>query len=161
MLKRNLLGAMVGFSLFAMPVVAQDMHHEEGHKPVVDERTAVVLNAEERAMILLEMRQFLTGVQAMTEGLARDDMKAVAQASSVLGMKAAHAVPTPLKAKLPKEFKQFGFAVHSDFDQIAMDAESLGDMKHAMTQLAGTLNKCVACHNRYQIQSEPFPPLKK
>lgn len=161
MLKKIVTGMMSGIAVLAIPAMAQDMPHAEGHPAAADQRTAIVLNAAERAVILLEMRQFLTGVQAMTDGLARGDMKVVAQASGALGQKAAHAVPAPLKAKLPMEFKKLGFSVHSDFDQIAMDAESIEDAQHATAQLAGVLNKCVSCHGMYQIQSEPFPPLKK
>ena len=133
----------------------------ENHAKAADERTALVLKPDERAVVLLEMRQFLSGVQLMTDAFARDDAKALAQAARSLGKATAHEVPPALRAKLPMEFKQLGFSVHNDFDQIAMDAESLGDMKHSMTQLSSTLQKCVACHTIYQIQNEPYPALHK
>jgi hypothetical protein len=41
--------------------------------------------------------------------------------------------------------------VHQDFDRIALDAETMGDTRHALTQLGETLNKCVACHAMYQL----------
>lgn len=152
--------ALLGLSLSATSVLAHEKNHDN-HAPPADERTAMVLTPGERAVVLLEMRQFLSGVQLMTDAFARDDAKALAQAARSLGKAAVHEVPPALRAKLPAEFKQLGFSVHNDFDQIAMDAESMGDMKHAMTQLSSTLQKCVACHTIYQIQSEPYPRLHK
>ncbi|TCV84146.1 hypothetical protein [Sulfurirhabdus autotrophica] len=152
--------ALVGL-LLSVSSVSADEKHAENHAKPADERTALVLKPDERAVVLLEMRQFLSGVQLMTDAFARDDAKALANAARSLGKAAVHEVPPALRAKLPAEFKQLGFSVHNEFDQIAMDAESMGDMKHSMTQLASTLQKCVACHTIYQIQNEPYPALHK
>lgn len=42
----------------------------------------------------------------------------------------------PLIGGLPLEFKQLGFSVHRDLDQIALDAESLGDRDHTLKQFS-------------------------
>ena len=151
---------LLSFSVSTANVFA---HENSGHAHAApaDERTVMMLAPSERAEVLLEMRQFLSGVQLMTDAMAREDMKAMAQAARSLGKAAAHEVSPELRAKLPMEFKQLGFSVHNDFDQIAMDAESMGDVKHSMTQLSSTLQKCVACHTIYQIQSAPYPRLHK
>ena len=65
-------------------------------------------------------------------------------------------VPPALRAKLPLEFRQQGFSVHRDFDQIALDAESMKDVSYSLNQLSATLQKCVACHAAYQIQTPAF-----
>jgi uncharacterized protein YggL (DUF469 family) len=70
-----------------------------------------------------------------------------------MGQKMVHEVPPALRAKLPLEFRQLGFSVHRDFDQIALDAESLKDVSHSLNQLSDTLQKCVGCHATYQIQT--------
>ena len=44
-----------------------------------DGRLAVTLEPAERALMLREMREFVVALQAVADGLARDDMKAVAQ----------------------------------------------------------------------------------
>lgn len=120
-----------------------------------DGRTAILLEPGERAFVLGEMRGFVAGLQQLTAALAQDDMPAAAAAARHMGMGAAHAAPAPMVAKLPLEFKTLGFGVHRDFDAIAVDAERLGDPKHTLTQLAGALQKCVACHGRYQIKLMP------
>ncbi|MHB1214040.1 MAG: hypothetical protein ACYCY9_03540 [Thiobacillus sp.] len=140
-------------SLNMTAALAQDAHaHEPGH----DGRIVLALTPDERAMILDEMRLFLDGVQKMTGALGQQDMPAVADAARGLGQKMAHAVPPALRAKLPAEFRQLGFSVHRDFDQIALDAGSMQDVSYSLTQLSATLQKCVSCHAMYQIQTPAF-----
>jgi len=148
---------LIGFALVMAPVFAHDEHSHGAvdHANLKDERKALNLEPSERAMILLEMRQFLNGIQIMTDALSRDDLKTVAQATKPLGNLATHDIPDTLKAKLPKEFKQIAFAVHGGFDQLAMDAESLGDTKHTQKQLGNILKNCVTCHSMFQIHAMP------
>jgi len=124
--------------------------------PGHDARVVLSLTPEERTIVLDEMHQFLDAVQKMTEALARQDMPAAAKASRAVGQHMGHAVPPTLRAKLPMEFRQIGNAVHRDFDQMALDAEALGDVSYSLTQLSATLQKCVSCHAKYQIRT-PAP----
>lgn len=123
----------------------------------VDGRTTILLEPSERAVVLAEMRQFLSGIQQMLEAAERNDAAAIAKLARSLGMAAAHAVPAGLAAKLPLEFKTLGHSVHQDFDRIAMDAEAMNDARLSLRQLGETMKKCVACHATYQIASTPGP----
>jgi hypothetical protein len=122
-----------------------------------DSRTIVPLSPPHRAMVLAEMRQFLSGLEQLSVALSKDDMEAVARVAHSLGSPMTHHVPADLKQALPEAFRKLGFSVHADFDQIALDAESLGDGKHTLSQLGETLSKCVSCHNAYQIRAEAGP----
>lgn len=155
--KRLSMGFTLVMFMLAAPVWANDDHSHGAadHANLKDERKVLNLEPSERAMILLEMRQFLNGIQIMTDALSRDDLKTVAQATKPLGNLATHDIPDSLKAKLPKEFKQLASAVHGGFDQLAMDAESLGDTKHTQKQLGGILKNCVSCHSMFQIHAMP------
>ncbi len=133
--------------------IAADPHHALHHAPAADTRTVLALTPAERMMILEEMRLFLDGMQKMTVALAKPDMAAVADAARDMGQKMVHEVPPDLRAKLPQEFRQLGFSVHREFDQIALDADSLQDVSHSLNQLSATLKKCASCHATYQIQS--------
>jgi len=118
-----------------------------------DARVVLALTPEERAIILDEMHQFLDAVQKMTGALAKQDMPAAAKASRAVGQQMGQAVPPTLRAKLPMEFRQIGNVVHRDFDQMALDADTLGDVSYSLTQLSATLQKCVSCHATYQIRT--------
>ena len=127
--------------------------HAQHHEPASDHRSVLTLEAGERAMILEEMRMFLDGVHKMTGALAKPDMAAVAEIARGMGQIMVHEVPPALRAKLPQAFRQLGFSVHREFDQIALDADSLQDVSHSLNQLSATLQKCVSCHATYQIQA--------
>ncbi len=122
-----------------------------------DTRTIVPLSPPHRAMVLHEMRQFLSGLEQLSVALSKDDMKTVARVAHSLGSPMTHHMPADLKQALPEEFRKLGFSVHADFDQIALDAESLGDGKHTLSQLGETLSRCVSCHNAYQIHTVAGP----
>ena len=118
-----------------------------------DGRLAVVLEPGERALMLREMREFVSGLQQIAEALSRDDMQGVAKTSRSMGTAKAHDVPVTMMGKLPLEFKTIAFGVHSEFDTIAMDAEGIGMSKHTLAQLSDVLQKCVACHASFQVKS--------
>ncbi len=143
-----LLLVIIGMMVFNFVVMGKT---ETG----IDGRTAILLEEGERARVLKEMRQFLVGIQAITEALASDDMETVAQAARSMGAEKAEAASMSMMAKLPIEFKKLGFGVHSDFDQMADDAAKLKDNQHTLTQLSAIMNKCVACHSAYQLKVSP------
>jgi hypothetical protein len=122
-----------------------------------DTRTVVQLSPPQRAVVLSEMRQFLSGLQQISAALAQDDMDTVASVARSLGSPMTQHVPPDLKQALPEGFRKMGFSVHNDFDRIALDAESLGDGKHTLSQLGETLSKCVSCHGAYQILQKTNP----
>ena len=122
-----------------------------------DTRTVVQLSSHHRSLVLNEMRQFLSGLQQISDALSRDDMDSVARVARTLGSPMTRHVPADLKQALPERFRKLGFSVHRDFDQIALDAESLGDGKHTLSQLGNTLSSCVSCHSTYQIRIEGSP----
>ena len=116
-----------------------------------DGRIAIHLDAGERDLVLAEMRAFLTSVQQITEGLTSDDMQLVADSSRKVGKAAQGEVPGTLVGKLPLQFKKLGFDTHAGFDQLALDAEDMGDSQHALSQLSVLMQNCIACHAAYRI----------
>lgn len=119
----------------------------------LEHRTPIRLTADEKAHIHLEMRLFLSSVQLIVSAIAANEMKLVAVAAHEAGMAAAHDVPARLREKLPLKFKQLGQATHQGFDDLARDADSLGDASLAMKQLGQVLNNCVSCHASYRLET--------
>ena len=132
----------LALGLIATSVMASD----------IDERRVLSITEMQRNHILTEMRALLAGTQNILSALAMDDMAAVARHARPLGTGMAHKGEDHLQAVLPQEFMQLGMSVHKDFDQIAADAESLKNPKHTLKQLSESMNKCVACHDAYQIR---------
>jgi len=121
--------------------------------PASDGREALLLEAGERDLILSEMRVFLASVQAITDGLSNKEMGKVVDAARTVGAAAQKGVPSSLVGKLPLSFKKLGFDTHRKFDQLALDAEQLGDPEHTLKQLAELMNNCVACHASYRMDA--------
>lgn len=119
-----------------------------------DGRMAIHLTAGERALVLEEMRAFLASVQKIAKGISGNDMKLVADYARKVGKAAQAEVPGALIGKLPLAFKKLGFDTHSQFDQLALDAESFGDGSHALKQLTELMQNCVACHAGYRLEVE-------
>lgn len=128
-----------------------------------DDRVKVVLKPDERHLVLLEMRSFLNVLQIISDAVTREDMTAVAEAARSMGSGAANQIPPQTVAKLPETFQMLAGTVHTSFDVMALDAESLGDPMHTQRQLARLMQTCNACHGIYQVavENERFPRLKR
>ncbi len=118
-----------------------------------DGRTAVVLQAGERDLVLTEMRGLLAATQQILEGANQGDMQRVGKAARAAGMAGAVDVNPALMAKLPIEFKQLGMSVHQDMDDIANAAEGGKSSAEILQMASNTLTKCVACHAAWQIKA--------
>lgn len=122
--------------------------------PGTDNRTAVVLAAGERDLILTEMRGLLTGVHGILDAINHNDTKQVAQSARAIGMTAAADVNPALMSKLPLPFKQLGMSVHYDMDDLAQAADSGKPVAELQTMLTNTMSKCIACHSAWQLKSD-------
>jgi len=119
-----------------------------------DGRTAIVVTEGERQLLLAEMRGFLEAIQAITEAAGSDDMATIATVARSVGSASTNEVPVALMGKLPLEFKTLGFSTHSLFDELAMNAEDIGDASITMTSVGTLLQNCTSCHAGYKIIAE-------
>ncbi len=144
--------AMLGALILCGATLAAGPAKSAPTKPAADQRAHLVLLDAERHLVLEEMRNFLAVLQTITDALPREDMKEVARAARTMGSGAANEIPPQTVAKLPEEFKMLAGGVHTAFDLIALDAETLADPTHTVSQVGEMLQKCNACHGIYQIK---------
>jgi len=116
-----------------------------------DTRELIQLTAAEKDIVLTEMRIFLTSTQQIIKGISEDDMELVASQAKKSGKAAQAEIPASLAKKLPVQFKKLGSDTHVKFDQIAMDADDLGDNEHTLSQLSVLLQNCTSCHELYRF----------
>lgn len=119
-----------------------------------DGRTAVILSPAEKIRVLGEMRMMLEAVQTITESIVNDDMDAVVESATAVGMAAARAESPTMLAKLPIEFKTLGFATHQAFDDLALEAKDMGNGEVILAELGDLILNCTACHTSYQLKSD-------
>ena len=118
-----------------------------------DGRTAVVLQAGERNLILSEMRGLLAATQGILDGANNGDMQRIIKAAHAAGMAGTADVNPALMAKLPLEFKALGMGVHHEMDEIAKAAEDGKPAAELLKMTSNTLTKCVACHAAWQLKA--------
>jgi hypothetical protein len=87
-------------------------------------------------------------------------MEVVAEGAMKSGRSAQMEVPGSLIGKLPLAFKKLGFDTHAKFDELALDAEQLGDRDHTLSQLSELLKNCVACHSAFSFDTTMSPASK-
>lgn len=119
------------------------------------DRQVVWLNASQKVAFLGEMRTFMSASQEILEASLADNMPKVEAAARNVGLQMVRNTPASLKARLPKQMMVLGPATHQAFEEIANEAETLGDKEMILTKLAKLQQNCVACHQTYQIKVAP------
>ena len=145
--------SLVVILLLAVAGLSYKFIFEGDVKVSSDNRLALQLTEDEKDFILGEMRAFLASVQQITDGVVHDDMYLIATAAKAVGSSTREQAPGTLVGKLPMGFKKLGFATHAAFDQLALDAEQLGDREHTLKQLSEVMMNCVGCHAAYRIET--------
>ena len=120
-------------------------------EPYQDGRESVVLTADERNLILDEMRQFLVSVQAVSQAITENDMEKVGVLAHKAGMAAEEGTPGSLLSKIPLTMKKMGFGVRGQFDEIAEISKSGQDGIIVRQKLDALMNTCIACHTLYRL----------
>lgn len=116
-----------------------------------DGRESIVLEPDQRDLILMEMRTFLESIQAITAAVAEEDMETIAAVASAVGMANAGTTPPEIVAKLPLGFKQLAVATHTGFDVIANEAQDMADPQAIIVEMGELMNNCIACHASYRL----------
>lgn len=117
----------------------------------VPEREVMKLTPEYEAHVRYEMRGFLVSLQGVNEALAKNDFEAVARYARQSGRAAPGEAPRGLGKALPERFREMGGATHAAFDQLATDAETMGDARITLEQISGIMKNCIQCHAAYRF----------
>jgi hypothetical protein len=119
-----------------------------------DGRTAILLSAGERDLMLSEMRGFLEAVQEIAEALPENDTKTISEAALRVGRVDLKDVPASLLRKLPGEVKRLGLDTHYKFYQLGKDVQNGLARDKILPRLAGIMTNCVGCHAGYRLDLE-------
>lgn len=151
----NKLSLMIIFFLLSVIIFGAYKFIYQGNVvTAVDGRTALVLTATEKDLILEEMRGFLSAAQQIVQAVSNDEMDKIVVAAKKVGKAAQAEVPASLIGKLPMAFKKLGFDTHVKFDELAMDAQDMEDKEQSLKLLGQLMQNCVACHAAYRLDLE-------
>ncbi len=122
--------------------------------PDPDVRTAVVLPAQGRYLILEEMRGMLGSVQGFVTAAARGDTAAMRAAAAASGVAVARDMDPAMQHRLPEEFERLGMSTHAAWDSLAMAVSRGASTDQALARLGAVMGNCVACHTQFRINLE-------
>jgi len=117
-----------------------------------DSRLGIVTLPKERTAILRNMRKYLVGIQALTEGVADNDLPKAIAATRSMGSINLYDLRLMFANDASIRFHQIGFDVHRDFDEAANEAEEKKDMKVLLKKVAVIMKKCTYCHETFRLQ---------
>jgi hypothetical protein len=121
-----------------------------GAASVSDSRINLKLTAEERVEFLAEMRNMLSSIQGVMQGIGEADRERIAAAARQSGNRMARATPAAVRAKLPKSFQELGGPTHMMFEELAVRSET-DDMDSLARDAAMLMNQCMACHATFRV----------
>ena len=119
--------------------------------PSSDKRINVVLNKDERDLVLDEMRKFLISVQTVSAAITNNEMEKVEKLAHEAGMAAELDTPGALLQKIPGGMKKLGFGTRGLFDDISAAAKKGENQLALRKRLDSLMNNCIACHATYRL----------
>jgi cytochrome c556 len=120
-----------------------------------DARTAIVVPASARAMILEEMRVMLGALSRFLSGAAAADTAVMRAAAETAGLKSAVDVNPEVSRLLPAEFLEIGEGTHIGFDSLATLVSQGAKQEVLLGRLSGIMSRCVSCHSTYRLEVAP------
>ncbi len=138
----GLVSAFLGL-MFSFQAVASD---------ITDEREIIWVSAQEKSMLLSDMRAFLVASQKVLEANLAGDMKAVEEAARLVGLKLFKEMPEDMNEKLPISFTMIGPRAYMGFEAIVYEATGSADREAIFSQLAQLQKNCIACHALFRFE---------
>jgi len=117
-----------------------------------DTRQVIWLTAEQKNLLMQEMRHFLQASQTILGNSLNEDLESIEKTARSVGIKAMKATPQSLNKILPQAFLEIGPKVHLGFEEIANEASGIGDIEVILKRLTGLQSNCIECHAQYQIK---------
>jgi cytochrome c556 len=101
--------------------------------------------------MLAGMRQYLKSVEGVLLGMARNDMKAVAQSARKAGMAMVSDVSFEAALSVPSDFALRSMETHQLFDLVADEARDIGTKLAVTKRLGEAVATCNSCHAMYRL----------
>ena len=113
---------------------------------------AILVTVEEREFMLNEMRFFLDMMYISTDALSRGDMATVARAARRRGTEEMAREPRGLYEKLMPAYRISIEETRKQIDQLADDAEKVGEPQATIKRFSQILYQCNFCHSTFQLR---------
>jgi hypothetical protein len=149
--KRMLVSTWLCVPLIALPAWGQVDSPPARPNKGGDGRLGIVTLPKERTLILNNMRQYLVGLQTLTEAVADNDLPKSIEAARSMGSINLYELRLMFANDASIRFHQILFDVHRNFDEAATEAEEKKDTKVLLKRVSVIMKKCTYCHETFQL----------
>jgi cytochrome c556 len=117
-----------------------------------DDRTKILLRPNERALMLEDMRNYLSGVREITLAIAKENPVAIEHAARRMGKIAIYEINPTDSNPAADKFRQLGTELHQRFESLADAAAEGRPAMRLLGDLSLLMNQCIKCHESYQVR---------
>ena len=148
-MKINLIRLVIVLSVFCGSYAMAE-EKVSNNDASLDKRQSLGLTAAEKADFLAEMRQMLTSIQGIMDGIGTNNRALIIKSARYSGNRMARETPQSVKKKTPATFKQLGGPTHMKFEELAVRAED-DEMTELAALTADLMKNCLACHSMFKV----------
>jgi cytochrome c556 len=116
-----------------------------------DGRSQIILKPQERALMLEDMRNYLSGVREITLAIAKENPVAIESAARRMGKIEIYEIKPVRTNPTVGKFRELGTELHQRFEDLADAAAAGRPVNQLLGDLSLLMNQCVKCHESYRV----------
>lgn len=116
-----------------------------------DERNLIILRPKEQRLMLQDMRNYLNGIQLITESMASNDYTGVEKAARDMGKISIYDTQPVMSHNLVPKFRRMAISVHDDFEILANMAKKNKPVNEMLGHIGEMMQTCVSCHETFRM----------
>jgi hypothetical protein len=116
-----------------------------------DARQVIALPANQRDMLLNEMRGMLTSMQLIMDAASKLDVTKIRNIAQASGTASIGPADSLFQNVLPADFRKAEVETRSQFDALAQAVRGFTARDTTLAYLARLSQGCVACHGKYRL----------
>lgn len=124
-------------------------------RQAADKRAVITLPADQRDLLLGEMRGLLTGIQTIMDAASKMDVPRIRNVAKEEGIGTIASRDTTFVNLLPPDFRKREAETRSQFDALAEAVRGFTARDTTLSYLSRISQGCVGCHARFRLAPTP------
>jgi hypothetical protein len=120
-----------------------------------DKRAAIALPADQRDILLNEMRGMLTGMQTIMDAASKMDVARIRTIAKAQGVGAIAGQDSAFEKLLPQDFRKMEAETRAQFDALSEAVRGFTARDTTLSYLSRISQGCVGCHGKYKLAPTP------
>jgi cytochrome c556 len=116
-----------------------------------DKRAVIALPANQRDVLLNQMRGMLTGMQTIMDAASKMDVARIRTIATSQGAGAIAGQDSALEKLLPQDFRKMEAETRAQFDALSEAVRGFTARDTTLAYLSRISQGCVGCHGKYKL----------